>query len=144
MSDRCLIEWHRNQLNRFGQKGCRSVNVNRGRQNVIFRSGLNRGQSASIPKNLVPKFRALDALQTLLWPLSPTFSKKKVIPEKHVFKPPPKTRFSRIKRARPTHASPKQLFSMRLRPMHNRAKFQPDRITLTKVLSFWIKKVLVF
>ena len=37
-----------------------------GSKRVIFRSGQNRGQNASIPTNLAPKFRALDALQTLL------------------------------------------------------------------------------
>ena len=135
----CLIEWHQNQLNWPGQKCCSLSGKLMGPDGVIFRSGQNRGQSASIPTILVPKFWASDALKTLLWPLSPTSTKKKVIPEKHVFKPPPNTRFSHVWRARLTHASQKQLFSMRLSPMHNRAKFQPDRSILTKVLSFWIR-----
>ena len=61
-----LIEWHRNQLNRSGQICCSLVYVNRGRSQVIFRTGLYRGHSASIPINLVPKFRASKAPQILL------------------------------------------------------------------------------
>ena len=78
----------------------------------------------------------LRCVQTLLWPLSTTSTKKKVIPEKHDFRRPQKSTLSRVKRTRLMHASPKQLFSMHLWPIHNRAKFQPDRTTLKKVLSF--------
>ena len=137
MSDRCLIEWHRNQLNRFSQKGCRSVNVNRGRQSVIFRTGLKRGQSASIPTNLVPKIRASDALQTFLWTLSTKSTEKKVILEKVLFSRPQKTRISRIKRARQTCATNEQFSQILHRSMHNRTKFQTDRSGRTAQNVFW-------
>ena len=97
---------------RMAPKSAQSVGQNmlqpclrkEGSKTVIFRSGQNRGQSALILTNLVPKFRATDALQTFLRPLSTKPTEKKVVLEKVLFSRPPKTRFSRIKRVRMTRA----------------------------------------
>ena len=107
------------------------------RERVIFRTGLYPGYIGSIPTNEVPKFRASDALQTLLWPFSPKSTKKKVICKKHVFQPLPKTRFSRIKRARRTRATNEQFSQILHRSMHNRTKFQPDRFSRSAQNVFW-------
>ena len=63
---------------------------------------------------------------------------------KSAFFKTPKTRFSRIKRTRLTRASRKQFSWMRLGPMHNRTKFQPDRSSRSSEIGFSKKKVLVF
>ena len=110
----------------------------------IFRTELYRGQSASIPTNLVPKFRASDALQTLLRPLSITSTKKKVISEKPDFSRPTKTGFSRIKRARRTRATNEQFSQILHRSMHNRSKFQPDRFGRSPEIGFRKRFWLVF
>ena len=112
----CLIEWQKNWSEILKSQGTYPSEILVCPRRVIFRTGLYRGQTASIPTNLVPKFWASDALQTLLWPLSTISTKKKVIRKKHVFRPLPKTRFSRIKRARQTRATRKNYLRYFLGP----------------------------
>ena len=70
--------------------------------------------------------------------------KEKSYSRKTWFSTTPKTRFSRIKRARLMRASQKQFSWMRLRPIEVRAKFQPDRFSRSAQNVFQKRFWLVF